>query len=114
MKTNLVDRDVYKHPSDSKMSVQDLKAKMSEKLKYVIAEKDSYDPYEAQKKLKMTKKISIPIKYTSMDKAHQYGNKVEDPLKPNALTQKDMEDRVFTALEHKGSLEKKRKGIQLI
>jgi hypothetical protein len=44
MRTNLVDRDIYKLPANA--SAEELKAKMSEKLKFVLSDKDSYDPYE--------------------------------------------------------------------
>jgi len=52
MKTNLVDREIYKFPKDSDISAKELKAKMNEKLKYVLSDKDTYDPYEHKKEVK--------------------------------------------------------------
>lgn len=58
MRTNLVDRDIYKLAPDSteaSLSAKDLKNKISEKLKYVLSDKDTYDPFENKKKLSMSK-----------------------------------------------------------
>jgi hypothetical protein len=46
MKTNLADREIYKLPKNSKETAEDLKNKMDEKLKFVLSDKDEYDPYE--------------------------------------------------------------------
>ena len=58
---------------------------MSEKLKYVMSDKDAYDPYEGQKKEKLSKSIIIPSKFTALDKVHRYGGKIEDPFKLNVI-----------------------------
>ena len=42
------------------MSAKELKAKMNEKLKYVLSDKDSYDPYEHKQEVKKSKQIIIP------------------------------------------------------
>ena len=46
MRTNLVDRDIYKFPQNAEVSADELKQKMSEKLKFVLSDKDTFDPYE--------------------------------------------------------------------
>ena len=56
MHTNLVDLDVY---LPDKTNANGL----SEKLKYVLSSKDTYDPMEAEKQLKMSQRIIIPAKY---------------------------------------------------
>ncbi len=43
IRPNLVDREHYKNKNE-------LKDKMSEKLKFVLSQQDSFDPYEGQKK----------------------------------------------------------------
>ena len=98
MRTNLVDREIYKFPSDSSKTAQQIKAEMSEKLKYVLASKDSYDPYEGQKKAMISKQIIIPSRFTAFDKANRFGGKVEDPFKLNvkAETANEVKSRVFT------------------
>lgn len=58
MRTNLVDRDVYKLAPESKeanLTAKDLKSKMSEKLRYILSEKDTYDPFENKKKTSLSK-----------------------------------------------------------
>lgn len=42
------------------IEVQVLKQKMSEKLKFVLSDKDTFDPYEGQKKVKKSKQFKIP------------------------------------------------------
>ena len=101
MKTNLVDREIYKfNQGEEKMSAKELKEKKSEKLKYVLSNKDTYDPYEGQKKVKMSKKILIPAKFIAHDKIHTYGGKIEDPFRTNILNPHEMEQRVFTHETH--------------
>jgi uncharacterized membrane protein len=73
---------------------------MSEKLKYVLSNKDTYDPSEGQKKMRMSKKIIIPSKFTAHDKISKYGGKIEDPFIVNIENKHEMEQRVFTAPEH--------------
>lgn len=72
MRTNQVDRDVYKfgdsETKTAQYSAKDLKDKMSEKLKYILSDKDTYDPFENKKKLKMSKQIIIPQKFLHYDK----------------------------------------------
>jgi hypothetical protein len=47
MRTNLVDRDIYKAQQ------QDLdKQKLTEKMKFILSNKDTYDPYEGMNKVK--------------------------------------------------------------
>ena len=61
----------------------------------------------------MSKKIIIPAKFTAHDKINRYGGKIEDPFKVNmTINAKDVEERVFTSLEHKQNLNKKTKGIE--
>ena len=81
---------------------------MSEKLKFVLSDKDTYDPYEGQKKARMSKKIIIPAKFTAHDKINRYGGKIEDPFKVNmTINVKDVDERVFTVQEHKENPNKK-------
>ena len=56
---------------------------MNEKLKYVMAEKDGYDPYEGKQKQKMSKKIIIASSFSAFDKVHRYGGKIENPFNLN-------------------------------
>lgn len=74
MFTNLVDRDVYK--PDKNLEPTEL----SEKLKFVLSSKDTYDPLEAEKQLKMSQRIIIPAKYKAQDKIFHYGGKIDDPF----------------------------------
>lgn len=71
MHTNLVDRDVYKlnvpENSDAKAEADALKAKMSEKLKYILSDKETYDPFENKKQVKLSKQIIIPQKFIKFD-----------------------------------------------
>ena len=112
MKTNLVDREIYNFPDG--LSANDLKNQMSEKLKFVLSNKDVYDPLENQKKARLAKKIIIPSRYTQHDKINRYGGKIEDPFKLNMFNQGDFHERVFTSQEHKNNLSMKVKGIKLI
>ena len=73
---------------------------MSEKLKYVLSNKDTYDPYEGQKKMTMSSKIVVPAKYKIIDKTLKFGGKIEDPFKLNVLNRDEAEQRVFTSIEH--------------
>jgi hypothetical protein len=84
---------------------------MSEKLKYVLSNKDTYDPFEGQKKMRMSSKIVIPSKFTAHDKILKYGGKIEDPFKVNIENKHEMEERVFTAPEHQRLESKRRDGI---
>ena len=112
LSTNLVDRDVYKLSGDT--DAADLKAKMSEKLKFVLSDKDAFDPYEGQKKVKMSKKILIPAKFLAHDKIHTYGGKIEDPFRTNILNPHEMEARVFTHESHQNQAHKRLDGIKQI
>lgn len=96
------------------MSAQELKERMSEKLKYVLSGKDSYDCYEGHNKLRMSKKIIIPSKFTALDKIHRYGGKIEDPFLVNLENKHEMENRVFTAAEHQKLESKRVAGIKQI
>ena len=109
MHVNLVDRDVYNlnggqlqnDSSPEKMeSAAEQYAKMPEKLKFVLSDKDQYDPYESMKKMRMSKKIIIPSKFTAHDKINRYGGKIEDPFNLNVLNAHEADDRVFTAKVH--------------
>ena len=64
MKTNLVDRDLYKLPQDSKDTVNDLKKKMSDKLKFVLSDKKDFDPYFGKKKV--SKPIVVPNQFSKL------------------------------------------------
>ena len=111
----MVDRDIYKFPQNSEVSADELKQKMSEKLKFVLSDKDTYDPYENQKKARMSKKIIIPAKFTAHDKINRYGGKIEDPFKVNlTIKQSEVDERVFTSAEHKQDPNKKTRGIEQI
>lgn len=115
MNVNLVDRDLYKlKQTEGGMSAEELKNKMSEKLKYVLSDKETYDPFEKQKKLKLSKQIIIPSKFTFHDKIHTYGGKIEDPFRTNILNPHEMEERVFTHAEHQKLGFKKLEGIKQI
>ena len=46
MRTNLVDRNIYKLPAGQ--SAKDIKNAMSEKLKFVLSNKDTYDVNEGK------------------------------------------------------------------
>lgn len=71
---------------------------MSEKLKFVLSNKDVYDPLENQKKARLAKKIIIPSRYTQHDKINRYGGKIEDPFKfLNIHNKGDFDERVFTS-----------------
>ena len=83
-----------------KKQLAEKKEKMSEKLKYVLSNKDTYDPYEGQKKLMMSQKIIIPAKFTAHDKILRFGGKIEDPFKLNVINRHEASERVFTSLEH--------------
>jgi hypothetical protein len=96
------------------MSAQEIKDKMSEKLKYVLSSKDNFDPYEGQKKMRMSKKIIIPSKFTAHDKIHRYGGKIEDPFNINTDNKHEMEKRVFTSDHHQRSEAKRIEGIKQI
>jgi len=63
MKTNLVDREIYNFPDG--LSANDLKNQMSEKLKFVLSNKDVYDPLENQKKSKVSQENHHPLKIHS-------------------------------------------------
>jgi hypothetical protein len=65
------------------VSADELKQRMSEKLKFILSDKDTFDPYEFQKKERMSKKIIIPARFTAHDKINHYGGKIEDPFKVN-------------------------------
>ena len=112
MKTNLVDREIYNLPQG--VSADDLKNQMSEKLKFVLSNKDIYDPLEDQKKARLAKKIIIPSRYTQHDKINRYGGKIEDPFKINTHKRGDFEERVFTSKDHREDLGKRLQGIKLI
>lgn len=113
MRTNLVDRDIYKLPAGA--LADELKQKMSEKLKFLLSEKDTYDPYEGQKKARMAKKIVIPAKFTAIDKINRYGGKIEDPFKVNlTINQSEVEERVFTSAEHGADPNKRAQGLKQI
>lgn len=70
---------------------------MSEKLKFVLSNKDTYDPFEGQKKARLAKKIIIPSRFTALDKINRYGGKIEDPFKLNTENQGDIDKIVFTS-----------------
>lgn len=70
---------------------------MSEKLKFVLSNKEVYDPFEGQKKARASKKIIIPSKFTAHDKINRYGGKIEDPFKLNTMNQHEIDTRVFTS-----------------
>lgn len=112
MRVNLVDRSIYKLPDDSEVSAEALKAKMSEKLKYILSDKDTYDPFEGQQKLKMSKKIIIPSNFIAHDKIHRYGGRIADPFELNTQNPHEADDRVFTSVEHQKLSEKRRKGAE--
>jgi len=97
MRTNLVNHDIYKFPADSEQSAADIKAKMSEKLKYVLSEKDSYDPHEGLMKMPKAKNIVIHQRYIEEEKIKTYGGKIADPFKLNIHESKEVEGRVFTS-----------------
>lgn len=80
---------------------------MSEKLKFVLSDKDVFDPYEDQKKNKKSKQYQISTKFKAADKIQVYGGKVADPFLINQFNVKEIDDRVFTASAHQND-EKKR------
>lgn len=59
IRPNLVDREIYSfktnQDSNPSQSAAQLKSAMSEKLKYVLADSDAFDPYESQKQIKISK-----------------------------------------------------------
>ena len=101
MRTNLADRDIYKPQPDSK------KEEITEKMKYILSNKDTYDPYEGQNKVKLSKKIIIPSKFIAHDKIHRYGGKIEDPFKVNTDYKDELKQRVFTSAPHQKNPQKK-------
>lgn len=73
---------------------------MNEKLRYVLSDKDKFDPYEGTKKINTSNKIIIPSRFSALDKIHRYGGKIADPFKVNVINQHEVEDRVFTSIDH--------------
>lgn len=137
MKPNLVDRDIYKLKIESKGSkdqqaqnefqksenvskeelaveYQLLNQKISEKLKFVLSDKDTFDPWENQKKTKKSKQIQISAKYRVQDKIRVYGGGIEDPFKINLQNINEIEKRVFTAPAHQRDPQKRLMAIDLI
>ena len=74
---------------------------MSEKLKFLLSDKESFDPFEGQKKNKKSKQFKIPSKFIASDKIHVYGGKIEDPFNINTQNINEIEGRVFTAQIHR-------------
>ena len=111
----MVDHEIYSFDSKKEeLSVEALKEQMSAKLKYVISDKDHFDPYESLKKQKQKDKIIIPPKYTQFDKIRNYGGKIEDPFAINTTNIGDMEARVFTHKLHMDLPQKRDDAIRLI
>lgn len=84
MRTNLVDRSIYKLPSGQ--SAKDIKDAMTEKLKFVLSAKDTYDINEG-KQAPASKQIIIPSSFKAFSKINKYGGNIEDPFKLNVLKQ---------------------------
>jgi hypothetical protein len=122
MKPNLADRDVYTLNSTGgpfeneveKLNASELKDKMSEKLKYILSNKDTYEPFEKQKKVKLSKQIIIPQKFVHYDRIQVFGGKIEDPFRTNILNPHEMEERVFTHPAHASKEFKKLDGVKQI
>lgn len=77
----------------------------------MLNEKDTYDPYENQKKLKLSKQIIIPSKFLFLDKINVYGGKIEDSFRTNILNPHEMEERVFTHPTHQVLAQKRIEGV---
>lgn len=139
MRPNLVDRDIYKlkvesdpasknqqmkaeadfkteEPSKEDLEIESsvLKQKMSEKLKFVLSDKEIFDPYENQKKMKKSKQFQISSKFRAADKIQVYGGKIEDPFKINQFKINEIEKRVFTAPAHQNDEKKRLLAVKLI
>ena len=82
MRTNLVDRSIYKLPSGQ--SAKDIKDAMTEKLKFILSSKDTYDINEGKQALP-SKQIIIPSSFKAFSKINKYGGNIEDPFKLNVL-----------------------------
>lgn len=86
---------------------------MSEKLKFVLSDKEVFDPYEGQiKKQKKSNQILIPSQFYNQDKIHTYGGKIEDPFIINTQNMGEFKDRVFTHKAHQGNQEKRTEAIK--
>jgi hypothetical protein len=55
----------------------------------------------------MSQSIIIPAKFTAHDKILRFGGKIEDPFKLNVINSHEVNDRVFTSLEHQAIPEKR-------
>ena len=83
-------------------------------MKYILSNKDTYDPYEGQNKIKASKKIIIPSKFTAHDKIHRYGGRIEDPFKVNTQYKDELKQRVFTSSSHQKNPQKKLQAVEQI
>lgn len=88
---------------------------MNEKLKYILSDKDSYDPHEALRNpMQKSKNIVIPSRYIAEEKIRTYGGKIADPFLLNVAKTHEVEDRVFTSTEHRNNTDKVIKGVKQI
>ena len=87
---------------------------MNEKLKYILSDKDAYDPHEALIKMPKSKNIVIPSRYIAEEKIRTYGGKIADPFLLNVAKTHEVEDRVFTSNEHRINQDKVIKGVKQI
>ena len=101
VRPNLVDRSQYdKNQSDSKLT---------EKLKFILSKQDTFDPYEGQKKNKMSNKYNVAQSYIAFNKIERFGGKIANPFEVNIQNKEELGSRVFTSEKNK-----KQKAIQLI
>lgn len=94
VQANLVDRTRY---DKSATKEDDLKNKISEKLKFVLSNQDSFDPHEGLKKQKMSKKFNVPQSFIAYNKIERFGGKIADPFELNTHNKQEIESRVFTS-----------------